>query len=70
MPRRTYSERATLLRPLLLLLFVSPDHLSLFSSHRWKGKCTDVFCLGLFALFWVGMGIVCIIGFSLGNTSR
>jgi|TARA_B110000208_G_scaffold180904_1_gene231071 hypothetical protein len=43
---------------------------SLFSSHRWKGKCTDVFCLGLFALFWVGMGIVCIIGFSLGNTSR
>ena len=38
---------------------------------KWhKGKCTDVFCIILFALFWVGMLAVCVLGFTLGNTSR
>ena len=35
-----------------------------------KGRCTDLFCLIVFVVFWIGMAAVCAIGFSLGNTSR
>jgi hypothetical protein len=33
-------------------------------------KCTDVLWVGVFAMFWVGMVVVAIIGFTMGKPNK
>ena len=33
-------------------------------------KCTDVFWIGFFSLFWVGMIVVAVIGFTMGKPNK
>ena len=35
-----------------------------------KGKCKDVYCVGIFGLFWVGMIAIAIVGFTMGSYHR